>query len=436
MKRLRGVFYTLAIVAAMSHGVPTWAEPLPQLRPSDVAIRLANKTDPIATDDLIQYSLVFSGVATSDLAHYAGRVEDLISDFMRVHEVGGDSALDAEKALVFLHEHVMRRYVEEQTRLDVLLDDGTYNCVSSAVLYMILVRAVGIPVVGVQTKDHAFCSVEINGRSVDVETTNSYGFDPGAKREFQDEFGQVTGFSYVPANRDPSRRETSQRGLLSLILQNHASLFTRRHAYSEAVAPSVDAHLLAQDKDSYEKLIISISNLASQLALQGEFEKGLALLDEALAGYGPEDRLSRLRGDVLYNWIVSSIDRGQVEAAETTARVRRHRGELGDREWRDVMVTIYQLQAKEIAGMSGYLSAMQHVQEGIRTIGRDSRLLRAESVYLHNYEVEVHNAMAVAFNEGRHGEAKAIVEDALQYLPDSGRLRSDLAAVQNALSGN
>ena len=109
-----------------------------------------------------------------------------------------DQAVLAERALTFLHKNLFTSYSVLQTRVDTALETGVFNCVSSAVLYMILARSVGLSVGGVRTTDHAFCSVLVNGQQLDVETTNPYGFNPGAKKEFTDSFGKLTGYTYVP----------------------------------------------------------------------------------------------------------------------------------------------------------------------------------------------------------------------------------------------
>jgi hypothetical protein len=388
----------------------------------------------MSTSDLIRYALLLSGTQEQSMDHYESQTQQIVDRFKSSLASAAGGAEVAEAALQFIHQEALVRYREEQTELDVLLDTGTYNCVSSAVLYMIVAGEVGVPVMGVQTKDHAFCAVSVDGRIVDVETTNSFGFDPGKKREFQDQFGQTTGYSYVPANRDPSRRETTQKGLLSLILQNQASLYTRRREYVAAVAPAVDAYHISGDQGALEKLIISISNVASALSVEGHYGQAVKFLDEGIGLHGLDVRLVRLRSDVLHNWIVTTIDEGRWDEAEQMVAARRNSDELSEKDWRDMMTTIFQLRAQNLAETEGFLEALLHIRLGIEEVGRDTRLLNASRVYTHNYEVDAHNSMATAFNQGRLQEAKLILERALSYLPESKRLRSDLAIVEKKLA--
>ncbi len=388
--------------------------------------------EPLSLDEMVEAALVLSGASGEALAQARRRANDLIRDVRNVVSDEADPRARGNAVLVFLHERLLRTYQEEQTRVDVALQSGRYNCVSSAVLYTILARAAGLPVVGVRTRDHAFCAVRIDGGLVDVETTNVYGFDPGEKHEFQNQFGRVTGFTYVPANRDSSRAEIDERGLLSLIPQNLASLATQRRQFETAVAPAVDGYALGRDDDSRLKLVITVSNMASSLASADRFDDALALLDRAAARYGPDPRFARLRQEVVHNQVAVLLRRGEIDVAVRLADGRRASGELEGAEWLDLMVSATQMRAQSVARERGSLPALNLVQEAIGRLGSDARLVETERVYRHNFEVETHNAMVAAWNAGRLDEAMAIVERGLQRLPESSRLRADQTTITRA----
>ncbi|NIM05099.1 MAG: hypothetical protein GTN65_05665, partial [Armatimonadetes bacterium] len=82
----------------------------------------------------------------------------------------------AEAALAFMHRKLLKRYDERQTGIHVLLAQGSYNCVSSGVVYAVLLKALGLKVWGVRTSDHAFCRVQAGEQAFDVETTSPFGF--------------------------------------------------------------------------------------------------------------------------------------------------------------------------------------------------------------------------------------------------------------------
>ena len=62
-------------------------------------------------------------------------------------------------------------YDYDQPRVTGVFEHGTYNCISSALLYTALARAFGLPVRGVITKNHAFVELDPDGtdQRIDVE---------------------------------------------------------------------------------------------------------------------------------------------------------------------------------------------------------------------------------------------------------------------------
>jgi tetratricopeptide (TPR) repeat protein len=114
---------------------------------------------------------------------------------------------------------------------------------------MILAMSAGLDVSGVMTRDHAFAAAHLGGGDVDVETTNPYGFDPGSRKEFHDQFGKLTGFAYVPSRNYRDRAAISPIELVSLILSNRIAELESRSRFAEAAPLAVDrAALLMGEK--------------------------------------------------------------------------------------------------------------------------------------------------------------------------------------------
>ena len=157
----------------------------------------------------------------------------------------------AEYILTYLHRNILRSYSLYQTRIDTALTNGSFNCVSSAALYIILCESAGISTGGVITREHAFVTVHIDGQNIDVETTNRFGFDPGNRREFHDQFGRLTGFTYVPAQNYRDRQSITSVELISLILNNRIADHERRNRFAESVPLAIDraALLFGQSLD-------------------------------------------------------------------------------------------------------------------------------------------------------------------------------------------
>jgi len=67
-------------------------------------------------------------------------------------------------------------YELDQARVSQIFEQGHYNCVSSAMLYVALARAFSLPVRAAITETHAFVEFGPDDSQLDVETTNANGF--------------------------------------------------------------------------------------------------------------------------------------------------------------------------------------------------------------------------------------------------------------------
>jgi tetratricopeptide (TPR) repeat protein len=399
------------------------ARAFPELIPLPSAVALGQRSEPLSADELIAAALAFS----SSEANAAAR--DRILAHARRFQAESLGITDqgqlAEGALRYLHENVLTRYSVFQSRVDTAVDTGTFNCVSSAVLYAILARSVGLAVAGVRTVDHAFCSVMVNGVSVDVETTNAAGFDPGSKKEFTDSFGAVTGYSYVPPSSYRDRRAIGMGELLALILYNTAAEQGAAGHFREAIGPAVSAYAFVRTEDFRQAMDITFSNYASLLAMRGDFRPAIDFLDAAKSSWGERPDLAQRRQEITHNWIVSLVQKGSRDEAAALLEAPSARGVLGSADWTDLSVFLVQSRAEAAARTGGYREAAEKVAAGLKSLGQQPELLRA-------YEAYVHNAFAQLYNARRFEEARQTIEDGLSAYPTSRTLGADLQTVQKA----
>ncbi|MDR2257830.1 MAG: hypothetical protein LBE14_01635 [Treponema sp.] len=240
-----------------------------------------------------------------------------------------------EYVLAWMHRRYFRAYSLPQTRLDTLLGTGQYNCVSSAVLYLILGTAAGLDIRGVMTKDHAFAAVRAGGGWIDVETTNPYGFDPGNRKDFHDQFGKVTGFAYVPPGNYRDRAVISPIELISLIFSNRISGLERQNRFAEAVPLAVSrAGLLTGGKpagaptdggepvpffeDPRRDLLNRIFNFGAFLLKGGREEDALRWAALASPQYPDAERWGEFTLAAVNNRLVKQIQAGRLAEARET----------------------------------------------------------------------------------------------------------------------
>ena len=402
------------------------AAELPRLEPLP-AIAAIISGPPETLERLIDVALILSGVAGADLAEPRRRylaaadvVEAQVSDI-------DDPNQRARHVLEFLHDQVLTEYVERQTRMDSLIFHGTYNCVSSAVAYMILNRAVGLRTAGVRTSDHAFCRVLLDDGDVDVETTTRLGFDPGTRHEFTDAFSGRTGYSYVPANRDPHRQETDDIGLLALILRNRVAFAGDDGRHLAAVGLAVDLYALTSAEDAYEVLQRSLSNVGAYYGRLQAFADGLPFIDAAVARYGAGPRLQQMQRDLHYNAIVVLVQRGDLQAAQATLDRAADAERLDARLWSELTANLAQQRAASAANRRDFAGAAAYLMAALDQIPDDQTLWENLEAYLHNGFVQM-------VNDQRFEEARSYLESARESHPTSRLLANDAAQLEKVLA--
>jgi tetratricopeptide (TPR) repeat protein len=408
---------TLPLIAQTKATVPS---------PHPLAVKLSTASEPLPLDDLVDAALVFSGVSDSSLPGYRRKLLDLVAGFQQQAAGNPDPATLAARALAHLHTRLLRRYDVRQARVDLLLDEGIFNCVSSSVLYLVLARSVGLTVEGVRTTDHAFCTVKVGNSTVDVETTNPYGYDPGSRKEFTDSFGRVTGFAYVPPSNYRDRTPIGERDLLSLILYDRVSFAIERGDHASALEPAVTGWVLSGDALSRTTLVTALSNYAVWLGQSERFAEAVSFLEEAERSYGADPNLTQRRQELLHNQAVALVDAGDLDAAEAVLTSQPRADILDPTDRRELIVWIIQLRADRSARKADYTAAVSVITDGISRMGAEPQLLAA-------FEVYTHNAFAQLYNARRFDEAKTLLEAALARYPASRVIRQDLDAVAKAL---
>jgi hypothetical protein len=348
-----------------------------------------------------------------------------------------DEAARAEAVLVVLHERgALRGYRESATTLVDILDRGAFNCVSSAVLYLLVLRDLGIPCKGVKTSDHAFCQVRIGGRDIDVETTNRDGFDPGTKKNFTDNFGHVTGFSYVPPGSYGRRESIGERQLVSLILSNRSAILEKSGRYADALALGSSYAALRGDTEGRTFLISRINNVAAEFSRKRDWQSIRQLVASARSRLGDDPRLSALAADAADAMLSESIDTMAFPDALASVEASAAAGEIGQARRLEFLVYLYGAEAIRLGRAGDWLGAAALASEGSARTGGNAELAAAAATHRRNYVVGVHNSFANLYNARRFSEARTVIEAGLAKVPGDKTLAADLAAATSALEGH
>jgi len=459
-------------------------EAFPRIEPDPKALEYSRAGN-YSWTELAEASLWASGAAS---APYLGQIRAAAAAIGRAPGLPAEEKAKAEFILEYMHKNLLKSYSFSQSGIDTLLATGMYNCVSSAVMYMILCGSAGLDVSGVVTRDHAFALLHSSGQAIDVETTNPYGFDPGSRREFHDEFGRLTGFAYVPAQNYRDRQAITPIELISLILSNRIAELENRNRFTEAIPLAVDrAALLAgsergDEKDAAaslfppadltERLVnygVSLLNsdreeeclrwaalAASIYSSERNYDEGrwqeliMAAANNRLVKYTASNQLAEARrfldaqrnalsavnyaqldAVLLDNELVGSAERirGAADGSAVIDAIEEARlnGRIGGERASELYTFAVQRTAVLLSAAPGgdWLAAINFIEGAIARFGTNRELEEALRTYRANRAIDFHNRFATEWNRRNYNEARRILDEGLREFPSDRQLLSD-----------
>jgi len=469
----------------------------PRLEPDPKALeyyKLSERDQGYSWAELAEISLWASGdYSVSNLVKIRAAVETLNNSPANPEAAQQAVKERAEFILGFMHKNLLKSYSHNQTRIGVMLSNGRFNCVSSAVLYMILCRSAGLYAQGVMTKDHAFTTLHIGESNIDVETTNPYGFDPGNRKEFSDQFGRVTGFTYVPARNYRDRQTISQIELISLILNNRIAELESKGNYADAVPVAIDRATLLMGNvssvrpDAAEKsygpifenpfkdLMDRLFNYGANLLKAGREEDGLAWAAAASSMYPDEGRWQEFILAAANNRIMRFVKAGKTadaknflegqktlinqanyaqletlvidaELMDSVNKIRtaadgdavllaidqaRSGGKIGEKRAGEMLIFAVHKTSSVLSAAPArdWRAAVAYIEGVLARSGANRELEQALKTYRGNIATDYHNRFAAAWNKKNFDEAERILNEGLAEFPDDRQLLSDRATI-------
>jgi len=476
-KQLKNARFFLPLIL-LTVSVTLSAADFPRLTPEDQMFTIRESREKMTGERLLRYGLFLSETEEKKIPGYLEIYREKVEKFRNTEANTNESSYRlGEELLFFLHEELFKRYDEYQTEVDVLFDTGVHNCVTSAVVYSAFALEFGLTVESVNTADHVFCAVTTEKGKIDVETTTPYGFHPGIKREFTDSFGK-TGYTYIPPGNYAQRNQGDLITLLSFILQNRIARMQRRGNYFDSVGLAVDRYALLGTVKAYNEMILEFINYAALLNREKRYLEALDFLNRVDDRYATEDRFDELYDTLTNNAVVLLADTGDYRRTEELIRswaeagiIDReqsvelfgilydkelynavhsfgHReavsmaddfysgGKIARKRYEEFIVFLFGKKAEELARRRKWLEAAEAAAEGLAKLGSSRQLERAVEGYKNNFAVSVHNEFAQLYNRKRYAEAKALVEEGLEKLPENPILLKDLETVSRTLEGS
>ncbi len=213
--------------------------------------------------------LIASGVTDREKRRaYSEKLDEIETAARKAIDGSRTVPESAERLLRFLHAGPMANgYEAHQTDLHTILDTGKYNCVSSAALYNVIGRRLGIELRAVEIPEHVFSVLCDGDKRIDIETTNAEGFDPARKEKSKKE------------RHAGHRREVGETGLASVVAYNHGVELSKEKRFHEAALANVRALALDPTNSSAaQNALADLTNWPLELAKAGEYENAIAVL--------------------------------------------------------------------------------------------------------------------------------------------------------------
>ncbi len=434
------------------------------------------------TSDLTAQEIICVGIAFSggdpDSSQGARDYQTFLGLAAKVLEYKNLPQIEqAEKVLSVMYGNLLTRYKSDQTKLDVALQNGTYNCVSASILYLALAKTLGLNVKVQRTPSHAFCSVYVDGKKIDVEATNPSGFNPGTKKMLDEKR-----YFVVPKKYYNSRHEISDRMAVSLIARNISANSSNRKDYKTAISFAATRYVFMKDEvgpdnDALKDFTSVLSNYTAYLTGKKQFQPAViwceyvqerwpqvdlsadydtavynyvAVLcnanraDEALDFYVPRKTKifektqkllepvifsARVRADLalmkdgnLNDKALAYIESARENALSSDAGVKKLLTEMQEYFW------LRKVQDESNKG--DWLSASKIADAALAQMPTSAKIKNIKKQCLYNYDVVVHNKFVKAVNSGKYDEALEILDEGLKNNPTSSTLLSDKRALK------
>ncbi|AEE17456.1 hypothetical protein [Treponema brennaborense] len=444
--------YGVSTADAVSAADAQQNDTFPSIEPAFV-YRAQTADGELTPQDLIQAALAFSECpADSDegravIAAFS-RISAAVSqpDFMQLPEPER-----AEAVLSLLYRDVLKRYRENESRIQRLFAEGTYNCVSSSILYMAAARAAGLTVTGQKTPDHAFCTLNLETGAVDVETTNPYGFDPGSKKALAAESANASAYAYVPKRKYANRAAVSDRVFVGLIGGNLSVSAMNRGEYGRAVPLAAARYVFLAGEtggaanDVRKEFDIVCTNYLTVLQKRKAYDQALRWAAAVTERWGTTDIWQKAINTAVYNTVVELLNGKSIPQAESRFTEWEPRVDANtQRKIRNAIVAardaegaaVWIQKVIEAANGKAFLEAAEIARQGLAEYEGNAQLKKLHDQCLQNYASLVHNQIALLYNRQSYEQAKMAAEEGLSHVPASKLLQNDLLKITRQLENN
>lgn len=439
--------------------------------------------------ELSPLEIIEDGLRFSECAENSDEWNSCVQKFLLLEQKALEAVKNlsvpeaAEKILSVLYDDLLVQYRDQQTKINVALTSGTYNCVSSSVIYYALAKSAGIDVAGVKTPTHAFCSIFSDGKRIDVETTTPYGFNPGQTRLLEKTENSAR-YAVIPKKNYANRSDVSAKTLVSLVGANMVSFYVSQRNYEKSVplAAAVMAFRAGESEreilEAREVFDVPALNLSVEFERSGDFCASILWLEKISSRYGTNVKTQNALNAAFHNAVVDFLDKKDFDSAweiyknhkdsvsektsleaqkmiflsdvqenidsrsdsEALEYVRSQynsvlAGEKSVKSALDKWQEYYWLRlVNEKSRQKNYMDAAALADEGLKAMPGNPVLSNAKNVALRNLDVEFHNSAAMYVNSRQYEKAMEMLNEGLSENPASKMLQNDKLRLEKIMS--
>lgn len=416
--------------------------------------------------NFINISFVASGASGDEITNDILKLQNLFLEFQNELNIKKivENEQAAEYALNFLYENLFTSYSINQTKVNVAINNGIYNCVSSTIIYMYFIKSLGITVSAVETPNHSFCTVSFEDKQIDVETTNPYGFNPGVKKDISTNINKKK-YAVVPAKDYYGRKNIDDKRIIALIYNNRIVALQKQKNDKGTIPLAIDAMKLQNySEQSIITFQMCVSNTAIYLSSLWKDEEGINLVLRASEKFGNcklysnyieasvgkiinaqqknnqyedsfitlEKYKSYIGGEyyseclngITINFLNYKIKNSTFEDSYNS--IKEKRTSLSDKDYEKLLSLSYSYEAEKISKDTGYLDALKFLENSNMELPNNSSINKQIKMYKQNYAITVHNKAVKLVNDGDKSSAKKEILLGLENVSDSSILQNDL----------
>ncbi|MCX5781639.1 MAG: tetratricopeptide repeat protein [Elusimicrobia bacterium] len=358
--------------------------------------------------------LIASGITKfSNFIYYQGKLAKIRERALREVKKTDDPYIAAKNLLFWLHDNIFKKYRADATLANDILDNGEFNCLSGSILYTLLAKDLGLKVVGVVVKDHAFCMLVDSRGDKDIETTIRYGFDPGTKEIEQ--LKEFTRYVYVPKKEYTLRRTVNTYQLIGALYSNLVNILSNTEKeeidYDAEIPKYKKGYYFDQESAVFKTDIEAcLNNLALKYIGNGDYDNAYRYIRQAKVFNPKNEDFKNLEKKYFSERGIDEAKKGNFEKG------------IG---YLKIVLEIYPSDEKLLNNLAfcyiswgnlyfekqDFENALIIFLQGLKDTPKDEALL-------HNIKASYYNLAVKEYKKGNYARAIKYSDEALKLFPD------------------